>query len=153
MGLLPARVCPARRSSRFINFGAGRRIRPDAKAARDQNCVIGERSGCVRMAACGHLTHRRERAACRCIKLGVGAPISSGQLATGNQDRSIGKARSRGEFLTDRACDGSECPSHRVVDLSIGRARPIVTACGARASLGRSNRKGERPLRLSPLCC
>ncbi len=74
----------------------------------------------MRMAACGHLTRKLERAASRYIKLGVAAPIPPGQLATGNQDRSIGKAGSRGEFLTDRASNGSECPSRRVVDLSIG---------------------------------
>ena len=91
------------RSSRFINFGAGRRVRPNAKAASDQNCVIGEQSGCVRMAACVHPTHMLEPAASRYIKFRFGAPIPTGHLATGNQDRSIGKAGSRGEFLTDRA--------------------------------------------------
>ena len=126
MGPLQARIYLSRRSTRFINFSAGRRLRPNAKAASDQNCVIGERSGSVRMAAYGHLTHILERAASGYIKHRVGAPIPPGYLATGNQDRSIGKAGSGGEFLTDRASSGSECPSRRVVDLSI--AGVIVTA-------------------------
>jgi len=49
----------------------------------------------VRVAVCGHLTRKLERAASRHIKLRAGAPIPPGYLATGDQDRSIGKAGSK----------------------------------------------------------
>ena len=86
-----------------MNFGAGRRIRPKAKAASDQNCVIGERSGCVRMAAFSHLTHTLERAGSRYVKLRVGAPIPPGHLVALSLAMLVRNSLVRSSFTVSRS--------------------------------------------------
>jgi hypothetical protein len=74
----------------------------------------------VRMAARGHVAGKPEGTSCRNIEFGAGVTAAASQLATGDQDRAIGEARSCGELMDlTRVTDMSECSDRGIVDLCI----------------------------------